>query len=168
MTAFSTANQEASLFTSFNNDIVRLAQLFDSIPEIRKLIYYIEEDPLKQKEVKESLIDKTIWRVPLLPLHNETDKDASYISINLLVGDLDGNRNYADTTIAIDVWTPPEQWIINGGLRPLVICDYIDKAIRTKFNQTSGVKYRLSRVINAKLNDRLLGYRMVYETIFEN
>ena len=40
--------------------------------------------------------------------------------------------------------------------------------MRTKFVQTSGVKYRLDQVINAKLSDRLIGFRMVYETILEN
>ena len=168
MTAFSTKNQEASLFLSLNNDITKIAYTLDSIPEIRKLIYHIEKDPLQQKEVKTSLVDKTIWRTPLVPLHNETDIDASYISINLLMEDIGNERNNAITTIAIDVWTPPEQWIINDGLRPLIICNYIDKVMRTKFIQTSGVKYRLDQVINAKLSDRLIGFRMVYETILEN
>lgn len=167
MTAFSTKNQEASLFLSLNNDITKIAYILDSIPEIRKLIYHIEKDPLQQAEVKTSLVDKTIWRTPLVPLHNETDIDASYISVNLLMEDVGTNKNNAQTTIAIDVWTPPEQWIINDGLRPLVICDYVDKVMKN-FNQTSGVRYRLDRIINAKLSDRLLGYRMVYETILEN
>lgn len=167
MTAFSTKNQEASLFLSLNNDITKIAYTLDSIPEIRKLIYHIEKDPLQQAEVKTSLVDKTIWRTPLVPLHNETDIDASYISVNLLMEDVGTNKNNAQTTIAIDVWTPPEQWIINDGLRPLVICDYVDKVMKN-FNQTSGVRYRLDRIINAKLSDRLLGYRMVYETILEN
>lgn len=167
MTAFSTKNQEASLFLSLNNDITKIAYTLDSVPEIRKLIYHIEKDPLQQAEVKTSLVDKTIWRTPLVPLHNETDIDASYISVNLLMEDVGTNKNNAQTTIAIDVWTPPEQWIINDGLRPLVICDYVDKVMKN-FNQTSGVRYRLDRIINAKLSDRLLGYRMVYETILEN
>lgn len=167
MTAFSTKNQEASLFLSLNNDIAKIAYTLDSIPEIRKLIYHIEKDPLQQAEVRTSLVDKTIWRTPLVPLHNETDIDASYISVNLLMEDVGTNKNNAQTTIAIDVWTPPEQWIINDGLRPLIICDYVDKVMKN-FNQTSGVRYRLDRIINAKLSDRLLGYRMVYETILEN
>lgn len=167
MTAFSTKNQEASLFLSLNNDITKIAYTLDSIPEIRKLIYHIEKDPLQQAEVRTSLVDKTIWRTPLVPLHNETDIDASYISVNLLMEDIGTNKNNAQTTIAIDVWTPPEQWIINDGLRPLIICDYVDKVMKN-FNQTSGVRYRLDRIINAKLSDRLLGYRMVYETILEN
>lgn len=168
MGSFSTKNQEAGLFLSLNNDIARMAQVLDSVPEIRKLLYYREKDPLQQDEVKMSLVDKTIWRTPLVPLHNETDKDTSYISINLLMEDIGQERNNAQTTIAIDVWTPPEQWLINDGLRPLIICDYIDKTMRTKFVQTSGVKYRLDQIINSKLSDRLLGFRMVYETILEN
>ena len=102
MSAFSSKNQEASLFLSLNNDITRLATVLDSTPEIRKLLYYIDKNALEQPEVKMSLVDKTIWRTPLIPLHNETDVDASYISINLLMEDIGNERNNAITTIAID------------------------------------------------------------------
>lgn len=165
---FSTKNQEASLFLSLNNDITRIANTLDNDAKIRKLLYYIDRDPLEKEDVSISLVDKTIWRTPLIPLHNETDVDASYISINLLMEDLEDGRNQAKTTIAIDVWTPPEQWIINDGLRPLIICDQIDRVMTTQFVQTSGVKYRLDQVIYSKLSDRLIGFRMVYATILEN
>lgn len=168
MSVFSSKNQEAGLFLSLNNDINRIVHLLDSIPEIKKLLYYIDKDPLQQPEVKTSLVDKTIWRTPLIPLHNETDIDASYLSVNLLIEDLGEGLNNSNTTIAIDVWTPPEQWIINDGLRPYLLGHYIEKTMKTKFNQTSGVKYRLVQIINAKLSDRLVGFRMVYETVLEN
>lgn len=168
MGVFSSKNQEADLFLSLNNDINRIAQLLDSIPEIRQLLYYIEKDPLQQPELKTTLVDKTIWRTPLIPLHNETDKDASYISVSLLEDDLGAGLNSSNTMIAIDVWTPPEQWIINDGLRPYLICHYIEKAMKRQFVQTSGVRYRLTQVVNAKLSDRLVGFRMVYESILEN
>lgn len=168
MTVFNTENQEAGLFLSLNNDINRIVHTLDSVPEIRQLLYYINKDPLQQPEVPFTLVDKTIWRTPLIPLHNETDIDASYISASLLVDDLTEGVNSSVTTFAIDVWTPPEQWIINDGLRPYLICHYIEKTMRTRFRQTSGVKYRLQQVINAKLSDRLVGFRMVYETILEN
>lgn len=168
MSVFNTENQESNLFLSLNNDINRIVHALDSVQEIRQLLYYIENDPLQQPEVKMSLVDKTIWRTPLIPLHNETDIDASYISVNLLMDDLTSGDNSSETTIAIDVWSPPEQWIINDGLRPFLICYYVDKVMRTKLRQTSGVKYRLQQVINAKLSDRLIGFRLVYETILEN
>lgn len=167
MSVFSSLNQEAGLFLSLNNDILRIAQSLDSVPEIKKLLYYREDNPLDQEEVKVSLVDKTIWRVPLVPLHNETDKDTSYITISLLMEDLSQGRNQAFTTVAVDIWCPPEQWVINGGLRPLLIAHHVDKAMRLKFQQTSGVKYRLDKIINSKLSDRLVGYRLVYETILE-
>ena len=168
MSVFSDVNQEAGLFLSLNNDINRIVHVLDSVPEIRKLLYYIDRNPLQQKDVEFTLVDKTIWRTPLIPLHNETDVDASYISVALLTEELEQTNRNSSTTLAIDVWTPPEQWIIDDGLRPFVLCHYIDRAMRLKFNQTSGVKYRLSQVINAKLSDRLIGFRMVYETILEN
>lgn len=167
MDLFSSANQEASLFMSLNNDITRIASVLDNDEEIRKLLYYIDKDPLEKDPVEISLVDKTIWRTPLIPLHNETDIDASYISINLLMEDLEGGRNNSTTTLAIDVWTPPEQWIINAGLRPLIICDRIDRIMNTQFVQTSGVRYRLEQTIYSRLSDRLIGFRMVYGAILE-
>ena len=168
MGVFSDINQEAGLFLSLNNDINRIVHVLDSVPEIRKLFYYIDRDPLQQKDFDFSLVDKTIWRTPLIPFHNETDVDASYISVGLLSDEFDGAYRNSSSTLAIDVWTPPEQWIIDDGLRPFLLCHYIDRAMRLKFIQTSGVKYRLSQVINVKLSDRLIGFRMVYETILEN
>ena len=166
MSLFDTSGQESDLFLTLNNDILRLVKVLDSVPEIRKLLEYIDTDPLDQPDVKESLIDKSIWRTPLLPLDPKVYR-GSYIQVNMIQEDLSGYAN-SETTLAIDVWVPPEQWLIDNGLRPLILCSYIDKAMRTKFRQTAGVKYRLSQVIHVKLSDRLLGFRMVYETILEN
>ncbi len=168
MTSFSTNNQEADLFLSLNNDITSIANVLNASQDIKKLIFYIEKDPLERDNVAENLVDKTIWRTPSIPLFNETEKDASYISIVLLMEEVGEERNAGETVVAIDVWTPPEQWIINDGIRPLVICHHIDKIMRTKYVQTSGVKYRLTKVINSQLSDRLIGFRMVYETILEH
>lgn len=65
---FSTKNQEASLFLSLNNDITRIANTLDNDAKIRKLLYYIDRDPLEKEDVSISLVDKTIWRTPLIPL----------------------------------------------------------------------------------------------------
>lgn len=167
MQVFSTKMQEANLFLDLNNDIDRLVKVLDSVPEIRKLLYYIEKDALSKEKVKLSLIDRTIYRLPLVPLTNDTEKDASYIVITLLISDNTDEGNSAITNIAIDILTPPDQWIINEGLRPLILGKYVNDAIRYQFNQTAGVKYRMDRIINIKLSDRLVGYRLVYESIHE-
>ena len=62
MGVFSDINQEAGLFLSLNNDINRIVHTLDSVPEIKKLLYYIDRDPLQQKDLDFSLVDKTIWR----------------------------------------------------------------------------------------------------------
>lgn len=166
-TLFSTKNQESDLFLTLNNDILRIVKILDTVPEIRKLLSYIDTDPLDQEDIEKSLIDEAIWRTPLLPMEPKVYR-GSHIQVALLSEDMLGGYNNAQTMIAIDVWTPPEQWLIDNGLRPYWICHYIDRAMRLKYNQTAGVKYRLVQVIDAKLSDRLLGFRMVYETVLEH
>lgn len=39
--------------------------------------------------------------------------------------------------------------------------------MKFKVNQTDGVKYRLTDIINAQLSDVLLGYRMIYTTVID-
>ena len=59
MSAFSSKNQEASLFLSLNNDITRLATVLDSTPEIRKLLYYIDKnDNLVLVDYKTDYVEK--------------------------------------------------------------------------------------------------------------
>ena len=72
------------------------------------------------------------------------------------------------TTLAIDIFTPGNQWIINDGIRPLIIAHEINNIMKYTVNQTDGVKYRLTDIINSQLSDVLLGYRMIYETIIDD
>ena len=56
---------------------------------------------------------------------------------------------------------------INEGIRPLQIAHVINNLMKFKVNQTDGVKYRLTDIINAQLSDVLLGYRMIYTTVID-
>ena len=40
--------------------------------------------------------------------------------------------------------------------------------IRSDFNQTDGVKYRLVDIINAQLSDVLIGYRLIYIAVIDD
>lgn len=44
----------------------------------------------------------------------------------------------------------------------------ISNIMKYKINQTGGVKYRLTGIINAQLSDVLIGYRMIYEVIIDD
>lgn len=122
----------------------------------------------REVEKKTDLVDTLICRTPMIPSRDNSREMGSYISINMLENDLSAGKNSSQTTIAIDTWTPPSQWVITDGLRPYMLCSYIDKVMTNTFRQENGVKYRLVQVINAKLSDDLLGFRMVYESVLED
>lgn len=125
-------------------------------------------DGRRVAEAEANLVDKLICRTPMIPSRDNSREMGSYITINLLEDDLSAGKNFSQTTVSIDVWTPPQQWIIDNGLRPYLLCSYVDKVMTNIFRQDNGVKYRLVQVINVKLSDDLLGFRLVYETILEN
>lgn len=128
----------------------------------------VVDNSAEDYEEKLHLSDILICRTPMIPSRESSKRMGSYITINLLEDDLSLGKNSSYTMIAIDTWTPPSQWIINDGLRSYVLCSYIQKAMNKAFRQNDGVKYRLTQVINAKLSDDLLGFRLVYEAIIEN
>ena len=128
----------------------------------------LNDDGRRVAEAEANLVDKLICRTPMIPSRDNSREMGSYITINLLEDDLSAGKNFSQATVAIDVWTPPQQWIIDNGLRPYLLCSYVDKVMTNIFRQDNGVKYRLVQVINVKLSDDLLGFRLVYETILEN
>ena len=85
----------------------------------------------------------------------------------MINGTVQQDSSALNTTLAIDVYTPGNQWIINEGVRPLMISHFIDNSIKYDFNQTGGVKYRMTDIINSQLSDILLGYRMIYEVMID-
>ena len=103
--------------------------------------------------------------MPVIPYDEE---EGSVIVVTLVSA---SESNKADTlhpVIAIDIFTPGNQWIINEGLRPLQIAHTISNLIKYKFVQTGGVKYRCTDIINAQLSDILVGYRMLFEAVIDD
>ena len=157
---------ETDSFLDINNDIYRMITVFNECQELKKLLVYTDKKPLeKKKEVTQDLRDKQISRVPVIPYDEE---EGSVIVVPLVSA---SESNKADTlhpVIAIDIFTPGNQWIINEGLRPLQIAHTISNLIKYKFVQTGGVKYRCTDIINAQLSDILVGYRMLFEAVIDD
>lgn len=157
---------ETDSFLDINNDIYRMITVFNECQELKKLLVYTDKKPLeKKKEVTQDLRDKQISRVPVIPYDEE---EGSVIVVTLVSA---SESNKADTlhpVIAIDIFTPGNQWIINEGLRPLQIAHTISNLIKYKFVQTGGVKYRCTDIINAQLSDILVGYRMLFEAVIDD
>ena len=157
--------KEVDTFLSVNTDIYRMVKALDKDEMLKKLLVNTDSKPLQGSSVEKSLIDKQITRVALLPYD---DEEGSVVNITMINGTLNHNTNTFNNTLAVDVFTPGNQWIINEGVRPLMIAHAVDNIIRSDFNQTDGVKYRLIDIINAQLSDVLIGYRLIYIAVIDD
>lgn len=157
---------ETDSFLDINNDIYRMITIFNECQELKKLLVYTDKKPLeKKKEVTQDLRDKQISRVPVIPYDEE---EGSIIVVTLVSASESNKTDTLHPVIAIDIFTPGNQWIINEGLRPLQIAHTISNLIKYKFVQTGGVKYRCTDIINAQLSDILVGYRMLFEAVIDD
>lgn len=156
--------KETDSFLSVNNDIYRIITVFNKNQALKKLLIHTDEKPLQGDEVKKDLRDKQISRAPLLPYDEE---DGSLIVVTMIDSEMNLESNTMVTALAIDVYTPGNQWIINEGVRPLQIAHAINNLMKDEMKQTDGVKYRLTSVINSQLSDILLGYRMIYIAVID-
>jgi hypothetical protein len=156
--------KETDSFLSVNNDIYRIITVLNKNQALKKLLVHTDDKPLQGAEVKKDLRDKQISRAPLLPYDEE---EGSLIVVTMIDGEMDLDSTTMVTTLAVDVYTPGNQWIINEGVRPLQITHAINNLMKDEMKQTDGVKYRLTSVINSQLSDILLGYRMIYEAVID-
>jgi hypothetical protein len=156
--------KETDSFLSINNDIYRIITVLNKNQDLKKLLVHTTEKPYQGTEVKKDLRDKQISRAPLLPYDEE---EGSLVIVTMINGDIVPRSNTMSATLAIDVFTPGNQWIINDGIRPLHIAHIIHNIMKDDMSQTDGVKYRLVTVMNSQLSDILLGYRMIFETVID-
>lgn len=156
--------KETDAIVNINNDIYRIITIFNDTQELKQFLVNTGKNPLQSEKITKDLRDTQICRVPLLPYDEE---QGSLVVVTLINGDVDQKSGSIISTLAIDVFTPGNQWIINEGIRPLQIAHVINNLMKFKVNQTDGVKYRLTDIINAQLSDILLGYRMIYTTVID-
>ena len=144
---------------NINNDIYRLVKGLNEIEDFKKLLICSDYDLKEKKDLSIDLIDKVIVRTPLIP---NIDKSICAITINKAISK--DNSYYLQ--ISIDILTPLNQWLVVGGIRPLLLCNCVNNFIKG-FNQTNGVKYRLVDVTNMSLSDDIKGFRLCYHTIID-
>ena len=144
---------------NINNDIYRLVKGLNEIEDFKKLLICSDYNLKEKKDLSIDLIDKVIVRTPLIP---NIDKSICAITINKAISK--DNSYYLQ--ISIDILTPLNQWLVVGGIRPLLLCNCVNNFIKD-FNQTNGVKYRLLDMTNISLEDELKGFRLCYHTIID-
>ena len=156
---------EVDRFLDLNNDITRILNIFNNCQELKKMLVHTDTRPLEREDIDKDLRDKQIARVPLLPYDEE---EGSIVVITFINGEIDTRTNKVIGNIAIDIFTPGNQWIINEGIRPLQIAHIIDNLMTKDLVQTGGVKYRLSDIVASQLSDILLGYRLIYDVVIDD
>ena len=157
---------ETDSFLDVNNDIYRIITVFNNCQELKKLLVYTDKKPLERKEnVTKDLRDTQIARVPVLPYDED---EGSIIVVSMVSADESPKTDVLHPTLAIDIFTPGNQWIINEGIRPLNIAHIISNLMKYQLTQTGGVKYRCTGVVNCQLSDILVGYRLLYETVIDD
>lgn len=158
--------KETDSFLDLNNDIYRIITMLNKCQELKKLLVYTDKKPLERKEdVTKDLRDKQISRVPVIPFDED---EGSLIVVTVISGEVQQESKILHPVLAIDVFTPGNQWIINEGIRPLNLCHIVNNLMEYELVQTGGVKYRLTDMINAQLSDVLLGYRLLYEVVIDD
>ena len=158
--------KETDSFLDVNNDIYRIMNVCNNCQELKRFLVYTDRKPLERTEdVVDDLRDKQIARVPLLPYDEE---EGSLVVISLISADENPKTDTLHPTLAIDIFTPGNQWIINEGIRPLNIAHVISNLMKYELTQTGGVKYRCTGIVHCQLTDILLGYRMLYEAVIDD
>ncbi len=150
---------ENEALLNINNDIYRIMIGLNKIDDFKRLLISTDYNTTIKQDLSIDLLDNTIVRIPLIPI---TDTSVCAITINQVA--LRDNTYY--TQLNIDIYTPNNQWIVKEGIRPLLLCSYVKNFMKT-FNQTMGVKYRLSAITNCSLGSDINGYRLTYNSVID-
>lgn len=157
--------KEFDSFLDINNDIYRIVNELNKNQELKKLLKNTGTAPLKGPVVEMDLRGTQINSTPLIP---DNEANGSICVVSVVKGDIDEGTDSMNLILAIDVFTPGNQWTIDDGIRPLLIANQVDNIMKNNVNQTGGIKYRLTDFISAKLSDILIGYRLLYGVVIDD
>ncbi len=157
--------KEFDSFLDINNDIYRIVSELNNGKDLKKLLKNTDSNPLKGPAVEMDLRGIQINSTPLIP---DNEANGSICVVSVVKGDIDEGTDSINLILAIDVFTPGNQWIVDDGIRPLLIANQVDNIMKNNVNQTGGVKYRLTDFISAKLSDILIGYRLLYGVVIDD
>lgn len=130
-----------------------------------KLLYYTGKDPyseenLTQSQIKDEIFEKLIKAVPRV---GPKETAQSLIALRVVRGrSNEGNDEFRDFEIDIEVFVPMTQWIIkDSNLRPFAIMGEIHKSLNNKTIDGLGKMVGGDFQINF-LTDEMSCYEMVY------
>lgn len=114
-------------FTDLGRALNKIAQKLNSDQELRRLLKYMQSDPLSTGyddiDMSISLINKNILIVPKLSTKEVVE---SFILIAIPTFEVDSNLDFTSATITVDVICPLDKWLIDDICpRPFKIMDRI-------------------------------------------
>lgn len=119
-------------FALIEKNLEKLVELLIHNEDFKKYIYYLDDDPLSQSDVKEDLF-KTGNIIMSMFDTKTLDKNKVTVCINPSEGDLQNNP-LSDLIITIDIIVPCVKWTLanQGRFRAFRIADEITKSIDQK------------------------------------
>lgn len=151
--------KENEMLLNINNDICKIVKGLNENEDFKRLLICTDYNTSNEKDLSIDLIDKVIVRTPLVP---NTDTSTCVVTINQVVP----KKNTYYLQLNIDIYTPQNQWLVRGGIRPMLLCNCV-KNFMKDLPLTNGVKYRLKGVSNCSIGTDLKGYRLLYHTIID-
>lgn len=117
-------------------NLQKIMRRLQSNQNLLKLLYYSGKDPLSEDDLNESQIKNEIFEklIKIVPRVGPKETAQSVIAIRVVRGrSNEGNDEFRDFEIDIEVFVPLTQWIIkDSNLRPFAIMGEIHKSLNNK------------------------------------
>lgn len=146
-------------------NLQKIVRRLQSNQNLLKLLYYSGKDPLSEENLTEEQIKNEIFEklIKIVPRVGPKETAQSLLAIRVVRGrSNEGNDEFRDFEIDIEVFVPMTQWIIkDSNLRPFAIMGEIHKSLNRKTIDGLGRMVGGDFQINF-LTDEMSCYEMVY------
>lgn len=146
-------------------NLQKIVKRLQANQNLLKLLYYSGKDPLSEDDINDSQIKNEIFEklIKIVPRVGPKETAQSILAIRVVRGrSNEGNDEFRDFEIDIEVFVPLTQWIIkDSNLRPFAIMGEIHKSLNNKTIDGLGRMVGGNFQINF-LTEEIGCYEMVY------
>lgn len=146
-------------------NLQKIVKRLQANQNLLKLLYYSGKDPLSEDDINDSQIKNEIFEklIKIVPRVGPKETAQSVLAIRVVRGrSNEGNDEFRDFEIDIEVFVPLTQWIIkDSNLRPFAIMGEIHKSLNNKTIDGLGRMVGGNFQINF-LTEEIGCYEMVY------